>query len=1234
MMKSTPLFHSCRNLQSLLAVLVVAWFGASAIAAAPSPGPDAAGGAWKTSRNVTFISTSDCHYREADRKDNHNEANRQSVEAINAITNTLWPEKLGGDPIERPRGVVVLGDVIDDGDKKMGDRKIGEEQYQGFLKDFGLDGSDCLLKYPVFEGWGNHDGPPEGKEKGGFSFQGQLKKRNQLRKQNGLISGLSENGLHYSWDWDDVHFVQLNLYPADQQRAGVRYSAVWHDPQGALAFLKKDLAQQVGTSGRPVVLMSHCGFDTDWWCPDDWKDLYDAAQPYNVVLYLYGHSGTGLRDWAPEGRRPWTCINDGQTENGFFVIQIAGDRLRAAHRWKEGIKTVKEADGTVRREWNGKWGWRFLLDRKISSRQGGETRAGAEIAPANLALVAKSSTSYVSGHETIAALNDGFQPAHSDDKRHGAYGNWPRTGTQWVEYEWSQPISTGKVDVYWFDDARGVRLPKACRIQFWNGKAFVPVEGPSGLALLANRFNTTSFAEVRTTRLRLEMDGNGNYSTGILEWRVYDLGKSPNFAPLVTAGEDRVVVLPGKTWLRGTAHDDGKPQSALRVTWSKESGPGEVAFQDGGAAVTTARFSAAGDYVLRLTGDDGQSAAGDTLRVAVVPLAPAQHLVPLWTKNYAIHSRLWNDRAKKLIMHWIPHCYNKISDLKLREGGIDNFVQAGNKLAGRPFTRHTGPVFANAWVHNTVEAMCVALLVDPQGDPEIIDAQKAIRAKLDDWLPKILSAQEPDGYLQTCYTLNSMRRWSNKHDHEGYLAGYFIQSAIAHYLMTNKADDRMYRAARKLADCWCENIGPPPKRSWYDGHEELEQALVRLARLVEDVEGAGRGRPYVALAKFLLDCRRNGEEYDQSHLPVTQQYEAVGHAVRAVYCYSAMADVAMETRDVDYQSAVQSLWSNLVHKKYYVTGGVGSGETSEGFGKNYSLPNRAYCESCANCGGLFFQHKLNLLHHDARYADLYEETLYNAILGDVDLEAKNFTYTNPLDSSGARYPWHGCPCCVGNIPRTLLMLPTWMYAKGENSLYVNLFIGSTVTVENVAGTDVQMVQATDYPWSGKVSVTVNPKAAGNFAIKIRLPSRTVSKLYSTTPDCGGLVSLAVNGATVTPTIDQGYAVLDRTWKPGDRIDLELPLPVQRIKADRKVAANVGRVALRRGPLIYNIESVDQNIDLVLNPDSALSAEWKPDLLGGVMVINGTFAGGTPLVAIPNYARNNRGGRSIVWIKDQ
>jgi len=862
-----------------------------------------------------------------------------------------------------------------------------------------------------------------------------------------------------------------------------------------------------------------------------------------------------------------------------------------------------------------------------------EASAAAPPGGANLALIATASTSFVSGHETLGALNDGAEPRHSDDKSHGAYGNWPRTGTQWVQYEWSQPVSINRVDVYWFDDRRGVRLPKACRLLYWNGSAFVPVPNPQGLGLAEHRFNTTTFDEVTTTRLRLECDGADRSSTGILEWRVYDTGKSPNFAPVAEAGPDRIVVLPGTTWLNGAARDDGKPGPSLKVQWARTSGPGRIRFDKPTALETTARFSRPGDYRVTLTANDGRLSAEDHLQVRVMPPPPARPLDMVWPVPWQVSGPLWPARLKTVVTQWIPHCVRKIEDPATREGGLANFVEAAKKLSGQP-ARHTGPVFANTWVYNTLEAACLAVMLDAQGDPEVAAAQAMLRRTINDWIPKILSAQEPDGYIHTMYTIQGIKRWSNKHDHEGYQAGYFLEAAMAHCLMTEGKDTRMIEAARRLADCWVNNIGPAPKRAWYEGHQELEQALVRFAHFIEKREGPGKGRPYIELARFLLDSRKNGEEYDQSHLPVTRQYEAVGHAVRAAYSYAGMADIAMATGDPDYRSAVQSLWNSIVNRKYYVTGGIGSGETSEGFGKDYSLPNNAYCESCANCGELFFQHKLQRLWHDARYADLYEETLFNAILGDLDLEGKNFTYTNPLDSSARRYPWHGCPCCVGNIPRTLLMLPTWAYTRTKDEIFVNLFLGSALTLNDVAGTSVRLEQRTDYPWNGKVALTVTPATSARFTLRIRVPNRQTSELYTNTPPVSGLSRLALNGKGLQPRIEHGYAVLTRLWQPGDTVEWEVPMPVQRIRAHDRVAANRGRTALRYGPLIYNIESVDQDLETSLPAEKPLATEWRPDLLGGVVVIKGTWADGKPLLAIPNYARLNRGGRSLVWMKTQ
>ena len=369
-----------------------------------------------------------------------------------------------------------------------------------------------------------------------------------------------------------------------------------------------------------------------------------------------------------------------------------------------------------------------------------------------------------------------------------------------------------------------------------------------------------------------------------------------------------------------------------------------------------------------------------------------------------------------------------------------------------------------------------------------------------------------------------------------------------------------------------------------------------------------------------------------------QQYEAVGHAVRAAYCYSGMADVAAETHDMDYQSAVMSLWDNIVNKKYYVTGGIGSGETSEGFGPNYSLRNNAYCEACSSCGLIFFQYKMNLAYHDAKYADLYEETMYNALLGSLDLDGKNFYYDNPLTGGRARYPWHACPCCVGNIPRTLLMIPTWTYVKGDDGIYVNLFIGSTINVEKVAGTDMQMVQKTDYPWSGNISITVNPKESKKFTVYVRVPEPHDQRtLHADAESQRRQIARrewrnhhSQKSKTVTPSSRApGKRATRLTWCCRWKSSASM--------ADEHIAADRGLVALRYGPLIYNVERADQpDINQAIG-SGPLTAEWRGDLLDGVMAIKGQWADGSPLLAIPNFARNNRnseGVGSMVWIKNQ
>jgi DUF1680 family protein len=869
----------------------------------------------------------------------------------------------------------------------------------------------------------------------------------------------------------------------------------------------------------------------------------------------------------------------------------------------------------------------------------------------NLAKVASatSSSRYIN---PITSMNDGQIPNNTGGMRSGGNRQSQQPATQWVQYEWIMPVSTSEIYLFWWNYENTVKLPSAYRIQYWNGTSFIPVHNVTGLGLENNKFNSTTFDEIQTTRLRLEVDSAGRFPATLLEWVVMQAENSPNHPPVVSAGIDRSVMVGGNTYLSGIV----KSVTPIdKILWSKSSGPGIVKFTDASSINTTAKFSLPGNYVLSMTATEGEHSVLSTVKVKVQFPPRVDRLDVVYTKRYKIDSPLWNDRAKAIIVNWIPWCIDQINrtDLTLGEGGLDNFIEAGKALRGEPHGKHLGYVFSNAWVHQTIEAMSIALMVDPQGDKEIIAAQEKMKKTIEKWIPIILAAQEPDGYLHTAYTLRDTARWKGRWEprtrgnHEGYVAGYFIESAINHYTLTEGKDRRLYDAAKKLADCWVANIGPG-KKEWYDGHQEMEQALVRFGRFVNDMEGKGRGDDYINLSKFLLDCRRNGSEYDQSHVPVQQQYEAVGHAVRAVYSYSAMADVAAETGDVDYQSAVMSLWDNIVNKKYYVTGGVGSGETSEGFGPNYSLRHNAYCESCSSCGLIFFQYKMNIAYNDAKYADLYEETFYNALLGSLDLDGKNFYYTNGLSTSQSRYSWHVCPCCVGNIPRTLLMIPTWTYVKSDKGLYVNMFIGSTIKVEKVAGTNIEMVQKTDYPWSGTVSITVNPEESKEFTLYIRVPDRTTSTLYTPVPTVSGLKSLVVNGKDVRPRIFNGYAVIKRTWNRGDKVDIVLPMEVQTITSDDRIAANRGRIALRYGPLIYNVEKADQpDIDKYIGK-GPLTTEWKGDMLNGVMTIKGTWEDGTPLIAIPNYARNNRNsihstdkpapenkdGGSMVWIKTQ
>ena len=869
----------------------------------------------------------------------------------------------------------------------------------------------------------------------------------------------------------------------------------------------------------------------------------------------------------------------------------------------------------------------------------------------NLAVVATATTATTSQDrvQKTTSFNDLVTNTETGPVRMRQGQQPARLQNAWVQYEWEQPIKTSEIEVFWWDWEKTMKLPEAYRISYWNGSAFVPVSNPQGLGFAVAEYNKTTFDEVETTILRLEVDSVAQLRSSLLEWTVIQSPNSKNHPPIVSTNGERTVMLGANTYLSGEL----KAVSPVKNTsWAKVSGPGIVTFADPNQLYTSATFSEVGEYVLSLTATKGSSKAASDLIVKVVEPPKEDRLEVVYTKKYSIDNQLWNDRAKALIVNWIPWCIDQIESTNLTQGpgGLDNFIEAAKAIKGLPYQPHKGYVFSNAWVHQTVESMCIALMVDAKGDREILAAQAKMSKALEKWIPIILAGQEPDGYMHTAFTLRDKSRWEtrwnarNRSDHEGYVAGYFIESAINHYTLTEGKDLRLYDAAKKLADCWATNIGPNPGQiEWFDGHQGMEMALVRFGRFVNDMEGGGKGDRYIALAKFLLDSRKDGSSYDQSHVRVQEQYEAVGHAVRAVYQYSAMSDIAVETKDPDYQSATMSIWDNMVNKKYYVTGGVGSGDTSEGFGDDYSLSHNAYCEACSSCALMFFQYKLNMAYHDAKYADLYEETMYNALLGSVDLPAKNFYYPNPLSATGDRYPWHGCPCCVGNIPRTLLMIPTWTYLTSEKGVYVNLFIGSTINLERVVGTDIEMVQKTNYPWDGNVAITVNPKAEKEFTLFVRVPDRTTSELYTPTPAVNGITSLSVNGQSVEPVINNGYAEIKRVWKAGDKVEFVLPMEVQKVTADPNIAATTGQVTLRYGALVYNFEEVDNgnNINETSLGSGPFTTEWMPNLLNGVVAIKGTWSNGNPMIAVPNYARMNRNQprdaqirtpRSNVWVK--
>lgn len=597
-------------------------------------------------------------------------------------------------------------------------------------------------------------------------------------------------------------------------------------------------------------------------------------------------------------------------------------------------------------------------------------------------------------------------------------------------------------------------------------------------------------------------------------------------------------------------------------------------------------------------------------------------------------------------------------------GRVKNFVMAAEKK-GKFCTVYP---FDDTDIYKTIEGAAFSLATHPD---------KKLDAYVDSLIVIIRNAQEPDGYLYTARTIDPVNvgswvgkeRWEKERElsHELYNAGHMYEAAVAHYLATKKRN--FLDIAIKNADLVCSVFGPG-KRSVAPGHEIVEMGLVKLFRITGKQE-------YLNTAKFFIYARGQYNGYDpkstdswkngsywQDHKPVVQQDEAVGHAVRAGYLYSAVADVAALTGDDSLTKAIDKIWENVVSKKLYIQGGIGARGDGERFGANYELPNNtAYNETCAAIANVYWNHRMFLLHGDSKYMDVLERTLYNGLISGVGLDGKSFFYTNAMevrngfshnDIERERSGWFQCSCCPTNVCRFIPAVPGYMYAQKENNLYVNLFISSTANLV-INNKPVQVLQQNNYPWEGDLRFTIQTAKANSFKLLIRIPGWALntavpSDLYSFQKNTGVKPTIQINGEPVTYEIQNGYAVINRAWKKKDEILVSLPMEIRQIIANEKIKDNIGKLALQRGPIVYCAEWADNNGkagNIIVPAGAAFSTEYKPTLLNGVMTlktevpvvsITGTESITTErktVTMIPYYSWANRGkGEMTIWFPSQ
>ena len=606
----------------------------------------------------------------------------------------------------------------------------------------------------------------------------------------------------------------------------------------------------------------------------------------------------------------------------------------------------------------------------------------------------------------------------------------------------------------------------------------------------------------------------------------------------------------------------------------------------------------------------------------------------------------WGQRLTASREVTIPLAFSKCEET----GRYDNFVKAAHPSDSY---KVGGFSFDDTDVYKTIEGASYLLQTYPD---------KKLEAYIDSVLVLVAAAQEPDGYLYTARTMNpkhphewaGSRRWEKVEEasHEFYNLGHMVEGAIAHYQATGKRN--FLDIAIRYADCVCREIGPRDGQLVrVPGHQIAEMALAKLYLVTGD-------KKYLDEAKFFLDQRGHTsrrDAYSQAHLPVVEQDEAVGHAVRATYMYAGMADVAALTGDTAYIRAIDRIWENIVSKKLYITGGIGATANGEAFGKNYELPNlTAYCETCAAIGNVYVNYRQFLLHGESKYIDVLERTLYNGLISGVSLDGGKFFYPNPLESHGQhqRQAWFGCACCPSNICRFIPSLPGYVYAVKDKDVYVNLFMSNEARLQ-VGQKEVVLEQQTNYPWSGKVAVTVKKNKAGVFALKIRIPGWVrgqvvPSDLYRYADGKQLHYTVEVNGEPVESELQAGYFTLERKWKKGDRVEVHFDMEPRVVEANEQVEADRGRVAIERGPLVYCAEWPDNDFDLrkmLLNRKPRFETVERPDLLYGLTEIktdaqildydtDGRLTvKDVKLSLIPYYAWAHRGaGNMKVWLPVQ